>query len=996
MTNWPVPAKPDSAAPLIAAANEGDNDALRRLIEKGADVNVSQPSDGTTALIVAAAFGHLRVVETLLSAKADPNKPNAQGRVPLGAAAEGGHNHIVQLLLRSGAVVDQPSRIGDTPLFLAALRGQWEPFKTLLAAGADPRRVTPTHNTALIMAAQGAALPDAKGDHLAILKKLLEAGCPLDSAVLDTGVTAFIVGCASGKPEIVDTLLAAKCDPFHKMKNGSSALMAAVQGGNEKIVSSLLGLGVDPNACLDNGSGPLLLAIERGLPDVVTLLLDRGADCNHGRDDGLTPVIFATIKGMTAVVKKMLAQGADMRSATPQGGTPLVLASEYGHNELVSLLLQEEKIAGTNSADTALVAAVSQGRTEVVRLLLQSGRVRDTETPFHIATRNRVAGVVDEMLKAGIFIDKPGKDAQTPLFAACSKGFFDVANLLLERGADPKFRKAADGITVLMAVCLLPAQLQPAPMVKQLLKKGADPNVVSTDGRNSTALCFAILNEQLDTVAVLLEHGVDVNLGTPIVRAAQMGDVSLIKRLVAAGADPARARKEDKVHALVVAAYHGRVEAIDALLDLGPSAQLHEAFVTAAGANQMKVVERLLKAGANPNKPREEDEVSALMLASQMGDLAMVERLLEANADVQYRRPTNGANALLCACEAGRDAVSLRLLEAKADPNANSTDTGVSSLIRAAEAGQLPVVKALLDLGAEVDYQNKFGQSALMAAAFYQHEEIINYLLEKGAKTELACGKGPTALLMAIETGNAKIVTTLLEAKANILRRRVDNGQTALMIAAAHGNEEVALLLLMGTKAAVEKGGAKLRPLGVVDATKHSCLWHAVDNCHNRIAEVLFVTQVAAEAGEDVTLSVRDNGTLSYGPKVDEMVTAFVDRPPAELLPEVMRVDRSLTLPLAIRLAFCLYAVWAPHHLAEPTAFDRARESEPTKEQIAACKHECPLTMRKVVHPVAIADGSIFERDPILAHLQKHQHDPTQQFILNDRRVICIPYSLLS
>lgn len=62
--------------------------------------------------------------------------------------------------------------------------------------------------------------------------QLLEAGCPLDSAVLDTGVTAFIVGCASGKPEIVDTLLAAKCDPFHKMKNGSSALMAAVQVGD--------------------------------------------------------------------------------------------------------------------------------------------------------------------------------------------------------------------------------------------------------------------------------------------------------------------------------------------------------------------------------------------------------------------------------------------------------------------------------------------------------------------------------------------------------------------------------------------------------------------------------------------------------------------------------------------------------------------------------------------------------------------------------------------
>ena len=41
-------------------------------------------------------------------------------------------------------------------------------------------------------------------------------------------------------------------------------------------------------------------------------------------------------------------------------------------------------------------------------------------------------------------------------------------------------------------------------------------------------------------------------------RAAQMGDVALIKQLGAKGADPSKARKEDKVHALVVAAYHGR------------------------------------------------------------------------------------------------------------------------------------------------------------------------------------------------------------------------------------------------------------------------------------------------------------------------------------------------------------------------------------------------------------------------------------------------------
>lgn len=83
--------------------------------------------------------------------------------------------------LKAGAMVDFPSRIGDTPLFLAALRGQWPVFQALLAAGADGRRVTSSGNTALIMAAQGTALPDSTGDYVPIIKKV----CPLSAFFFD-------------------------------------------------------------------------------------------------------------------------------------------------------------------------------------------------------------------------------------------------------------------------------------------------------------------------------------------------------------------------------------------------------------------------------------------------------------------------------------------------------------------------------------------------------------------------------------------------------------------------------------------------------------------------------------------------------------------------------------------------------------------------------------------------------------------------------------------
>lgn len=63
----------------------------------GGDVN-TQANDDATALFEASKNGHTEAVETLLSKRADVNKPNKTGLLPIHVAAKNGHDRLVGLL----------------------------------------------------------------------------------------------------------------------------------------------------------------------------------------------------------------------------------------------------------------------------------------------------------------------------------------------------------------------------------------------------------------------------------------------------------------------------------------------------------------------------------------------------------------------------------------------------------------------------------------------------------------------------------------------------------------------------------------------------------------------------------------------------------------------------------------------------------------------------------------------------------------------------------
>lgn len=119
----------DGPAELLAAARNGDQTTVRRLLEAGVPVDAADRY-GTTALLAAADKGHLEVVRELLARGADPDRRESfYGSHALAAALMHGHREVALLLLEKGA--DDRGGV----LAFALQEGDLELARSAVAAG---------------------------------------------------------------------------------------------------------------------------------------------------------------------------------------------------------------------------------------------------------------------------------------------------------------------------------------------------------------------------------------------------------------------------------------------------------------------------------------------------------------------------------------------------------------------------------------------------------------------------------------------------------------------------------------------------------------------------------------------------------------------------------------------------------------------------------------------------------------------------------------------
>ena len=317
--------------------------------------------------------------------------------------------------------------------------------------------------------------------------------------------------------------------------------------------------------------------------------------------------------------------------------------------------------------------------------------------------------------------------------------------------------------------------------VVELLKKGADPNTRDED-RDDTALIWAVINNHLEIVKVLLEWEADPNLQgyngyTPLIHAASRGNLEIVKVLLEWNANP-YLFDHDGNNSLLWAIRRNREEVVLALLDEGMSPSW--GLSTAIAANHPKLFTTLLSRGADPDA-KDNREYTSMTFAILNKNTEIKEILLEWGADPNA--------ALIGAARGGLAPVIEELLLMGADPNLRDTNNGYTPLLLAVHQGHLEATKVLLEKGADLYARDYRGYTALIEAVSHGHSEIISVLLDEGINPNLG-------IFAAARTGHLEAMRILLEAGADP-NRQSNNESTPLTNALLYNdNVEIAETLL--------------------------------------------------------------------------------------------------------------------------------------------------------------------------------------------------------
>ncbi len=514
---------------------------------------------GPSSVVDAAMAGNRDAVRALLQGGADVNTALGDGMTALHYAALKNDAELARMLLVAGANVKSTTRLGGyTPLLLAARTGNAAVMDPLIVAGADPNGVTVNGTTALMLASAA-----GKGD---AVKLLLDKGANVNAKESARNETALMFAAANGRADVMRLLTAKGADlklttkvidmtifakeeqeKFAQFRQQQAAAAAKngqppppQRGGRGRGEGTA---GIDRQYAFpeligyQGGLAAIHMAARQGSLDSVQTLIDAGGDVNQrSAGDHITPIIIATLNGHFDLAKALLDKGADPNLAEDNGVTALYAAINC---VWAPKALYPQPRAYEQQKVTYL---------DLMGALIEKGADPDARLRMKV-------------WYSGYDFDLSGVDeiGATAFWRAAYASDIDAMKLLVAKGADPSIPsmkgagrpRTGDELRDVQDVSKLPPIPIGGPGVPPVVAaagSGYGEGFAANSHRYASSGMLAAVKYLVEDL-----HA-DVNArdnegNTALHNAAARGDVEMIKYLVSKGADVKAVNREGKTTA---------------------------------------------------------------------------------------------------------------------------------------------------------------------------------------------------------------------------------------------------------------------------------------------------------------------------------------------------------------------------------------------------------------------------------------------------------------
>jgi ankyrin repeat protein len=279
----------------------------------------------------------------------------------------------------------------------------------------------------------------------------------------------------------------------------------------------------------------------------------------------------------------------------------------------------------------------------------------------------------------------------------------------------------------------------PYPSIQQRLAAGLDPNFV--DAKGQSLLSYAVMKNDVAGVNALIRSGAKLKIKPGhVIDATLYGHLEILEALLGAPNSPGpNVQSDSKRTPLHAAAWYNETQILDLLIRSGAKVDAvgHKqvtALHFAANSNHLACIERLLAAGADPNRHEAVLSATPLGMSVEHGNINAVKALLQAGANGQVLDPKKSKTTAYHVAAVYGHAKIIRL-------------------IHASKASKKPSVNALDDKA----------QTPLVVAILKNKPEAVASLLKIGANPT-ASYRGPITVLDLAKVSKNPKIRNLIEA----------------------------------------------------------------------------------------------------------------------------------------------------------------------------------------------------------------------------------------